>query len=63
MDSDQVDHVNTRFLFLMHKAHFFNRLQVSLLLLIDFSKAFDMVEHSILLKKLYHYGISGAALK
>ena len=33
--------------------------QVSLLLLIDFSKAFDMVEHDILLKKLHHYGMRG----
>ena len=40
-----------------------NRNQISLLLLIDFSKAFDKVEHSILLKKLHHYGIRGTAYK
>ena len=37
--------------------------QISLLLLIDFIKAFDMVEHTILLRKLEHYAIRGFALK
>ena len=38
-----------------------SRRQVSLLLLIDFSKAFDMVKHSILMKILEHYGVRSKA--
>ena len=36
--------------------------QIALLLLIDFSKAFDMVDHTKLLEKLAHSGIRGTAL-
>ena len=34
--------------------------EIALLLMIDFSKAFDMVEHSTLLNKLYHNMALGA---
>ena len=37
--------------------------EFAICILIDFIKAFDTVEHNILLQKLYHYGIRGNALQ
>ena len=43
--------------------HALDKKQIAILLLIDFSKAFDMVDHTILLDKLNHYGIRNNALQ
>ena len=40
-----------------------DNLELSICFLIDFRKAFDTVEHSILPNKLHHYGIRGTALQ
>ena len=42
---------------------FLNKNKISLLLLIDFSKAFDMVDYDIILYKLQHYSMRGKTRK
>ena len=43
--------------------HSLNKREIAMLLCIDYSKAFDVLEHSILLRKLNHYGIRGIVLE
>ena len=48
--------------FLNHIVESVNEKKFSVGVFLDLKKAFDCVDHSILLQKLYHYGVRGAAL-
>jgi retron-type reverse transcriptase len=43
--------------------HSLDNNQIALLLLLDYNKAFDVIDHVTILNKLEHYGIRGPALK